>query len=397
MSMEDVRKHLEEAIDTNENLESKCNSRIKSLNALIALPEIQPATKSHLEEEVGDVKKAKVSVASKLNDTYRAIAPMQTVGDVQDDVDAIVTIELFALLKIADQLFITISKSDTTEEVDTIFNTDRVFLMADTFYGFGRVIKQEKMNELIQQGKEIHIYDNRETSLWMNSYPHCLIDTNRSPLKILYDKFITGTKYDIEMVRELVNIVDAHHRWQRDSEYFERGLKLDRLLTAFRNRDGYMGIRPFQRTIERMLEDEKIEYTEDEEKLIKGVIEDEERSYSEAKKSMTIHTDTRGNKFAVYYDVGNKHITATRILEEDKSIQYVCVRYKNNNNLNVISNGFNLLQFANAEGGRFDIWILDYDDFDPENGPQYNLQERGIRKLLSTSSKNESFYITIRK
>ena len=158
-----------------------------------------------------------------------------------------------------------------------------------------------------------------------------------------------------------------------------------------------MGIRPFQRTIIRMLEDEKIEYTEDEEELIKGAIEDEERSYREAKKSMTIHTDTRGNKFAVYYDTGNKRGTAVRILEEDKSIQYVCIRYKNNNDLNVISNGFNLLQFANAEGERFDIWILKYNDFDPEKGPQYNLQERGIRNLLSTSSKNESFWITIRK
>lgn len=396
MSMEDALEHLTNEINIYENLESKTKEKIKNLKSLAEAAKSKPATVSHFDEEIKAKEKGKQGISNKLEAAYRGIAPLITIADSDDNLDGVCALALVAHIDLADRLFISVNKSETSQEIESVVNNERIYMMSDKIYKFGLTVDEQTVKDLIAQGKELYFYDNHETALWMNSLSHCIVDVNRSSAKIFYDEYILGTDFDSETIERIVKGVDAKQLWIKDSQYFEDGLKLSRLLTAYKNRDGYLGLNPFWETITRMIQNNSLEYTKEEEALIQGVIIDEEKSYKEAKKSMTTHTDSRGIKFGVYYNTGHSTIVSNRILVEDPSIQYLCIRNKNNNDLNVVSNGYDLLQFAGADGTKTYIWIKDYSDFDPEIGPLYNLQERGIR-ALKRSNEMETYHIIIRK
>lgn len=284
----------------------------------------------------------------------------------------------------------------TSEEI--IFSSDKSnkSYKYDKIYVVDRAIPEEILS--LSTLPDITILDHHACNRYIEKYPTCICDTSRCGTRLLWEEVIKP-RFTIEdsyesTIEDFVLSVDAYDRWIDTSEYFEKGLNLNRIFEYFVEystikselilKDGCIQKSKFSQLIEKLnsliINSSEYGYIELEcemknetgENFISAILTEmknrERKNYNRTLQTLKIREDEDGNKFGIIEGLQQSSLVANKIIKENPSLMYVLIYYQNNltklsarsnkdkfdlNNLN----GFH--GHPGAAGGCFDQnWVI---------------------------------------
>jgi len=208
----------------------------------------------------------------------------------------------------------------------------------------------EMYQNLIQQGKEVFIFDHHETHYKELSdivpEDHYFYYIDKCASKIFFDEIMKGRRVS-KCAYQYIELVNTYDTWQQQSYLWKDAEKLQDIMYEYINwgdntltnntRNNFF----INKQIEKIEKGKHFYFTQYEEKLYLNAKLKKERNLNAAKKSLQIRTDNSGNKYGYFECNAKISIIANLLLKEFPELVYIVgyatflSTYKNEKNGNI--------------------------------------------------------------
>lgn len=212
--------------------------------------------------------------------------------------------------------------------------------MDESFYSFvsefntiviaDLTLNQEKVNNWINDGKTVNIFDHHSATQWIEEYAGSVWDQNRSGTKIFWEEFLRPKigRYK-PIIDEFVELVDTYDLWKKDSSLWEEAKDLNNVLYGVINyseKDLLDKIMPFYDLMSKKFSKlDNWRWTKKEIDVINRAHLREEEMYTKAMNTISYREDSKGKLFAVIMISSKISLVSSRILEEQDFLDYLIV------------------------------------------------------------------------
>jgi oligoribonuclease NrnB/cAMP/cGMP phosphodiesterase (DHH superfamily) len=192
-------------------------------------------------------------------------------------------------------------------------------------------LPKEKIEELLQKGKIIYLFDHHDSSESLKEIIH-------PNFKIFHSKEFCGTKLFFEnyikpqfkrmkpIVEEFVTLVNTYDLFKSDDLLWIEAQKLNRVMysTLDYGQDQWNLYGRFINSIVNKLKTEsKWNWNIIETEKINKDILKENKMYEASKRILQTRTDSKGNKFGLFHNRGKLSIICQRLLKEFYGLKYI--------------------------------------------------------------------------
>lgn len=202
-------------------------------------------------------------------------------------------------------------------------------LKYDTVHMVDISVPKEKYEELVKNCN-ITLFDHHDSSEVLSSFPDTYHDQTRCGTKIYFEEyFLKELKRVPRVYYDFVERVNIYDTWQEESELWEEGCNLNRVLMGLTNwgdKDSLSATSAFYAKYQVKLNRlNNWKWLDSEKALIERAIAKEEKSYQEAMSKLSIRKDYKGDIFGVS-SIGSKiSLVCARILKENPMLRYIII------------------------------------------------------------------------
>jgi len=224
---------------------------------------------------------------------------------------------------------------------------------------------EEHMNEIMDKGKKIVVYDHHLTSSYLNNhakYPGCISDPSRCGTRIYFEEVIVnkcGLKFN-EATIKFITLVDTYDRWVQKSRFWQEASKLNRVY-LFHKREPWSFINYYAEKIKEYL----FYFTYEDEQKAKYIADEINGAYKYSESLMKVY-GTADEKYGVSFHTGYCSDVGSELIKKHGLTYIILIDSIEHAQVSIRSvSEFDCTQFEgikghkNAAGGRFPPGYLD--------------------------------------
>jgi len=234
----------------------------------------------------------------------------------------------------------------------------------------------DNWKNLVDKNKEIYIFDHHKSAReLLGELPNYYFDLDKCGTKIFYNALLNGKRRK-PVIKQFVELVNIYDLWKQDSPDWQKAKALHNTCYGYVDWSHYKTTPKtvmFDNFIKAQLvkfqKDSRFIFTYKEQLIIQRALQKEESAYKQAKRSLKIRTDTKGNQYAYIECTSKLSLVASRILKElQNKIEYLIgyTTYNpNNTKVSVRShNNFDVAKICTewGGGGHFNSAGIDFKD-----------------------------------
>lgn len=177
-------------------------------------------------------------------------------------------------------------------------------------------------------GRPVYIFDHHEISMSLMGEKDCFVDTKKAGTKLYAEWLIKETGLVMNGAwTQFVSLVDVYDRYDDESELWEKAQHLNRIfwgtIKYFLAQDDAQRYETFSQIQLQKFSNPFFMFTAYEQTIIEKELRKEFDAYRVARLVLQQRTDSKGNKYAMWYGPSKISIVCYRLLQDFPDIDYV--------------------------------------------------------------------------